>query len=42
MINERQLRLLLREHVDYYDGERVHTELGYSPELSTNPPQVAM
>jgi hypothetical protein len=31
VINERQLRLLLLEYVEYYNEERVHTELCDSP-----------
>jgi transposase InsO family protein len=31
VLNERQLRNLLREYVDYYNEERVHTGLGDSP-----------
>jgi transposase InsO family protein len=31
VINERQLRRLLCEYVEYYNEERVHTELGDSP-----------
>jgi len=32
VINEPQLRRLLREYVDYYNEDRVHTVLGDSPE----------
>ena len=31
VLSERQLRRLLREYVDYYNGERVHTQLRDSP-----------
>ena len=32
VINERQLGRLLRDYVDYYNQERVHTVLGDAPE----------
>ena len=31
LFNERHLRCLLRDYVDYYNGERVHSRLRDSP-----------
>jgi hypothetical protein len=32
VFNEDHLRRLLREYVDYYNAERVHTSIGDAPE----------
>jgi len=32
VLHEDHLRRLLREYVDYYNGERVHTAIGDAPE----------
>jgi hypothetical protein len=31
VMNEKHLQRLLREYVDYYNADRVHTQLRYAP-----------